>query len=123
MSGNFSKSSTNSASPTTPLSMYSTDNGAEELSWPDGGATPFRGEKDDELGRRLARAVRHPLAGRDQAGHGHQRYLLAPGHASHAAAAAGEPDIVEKCKRGYKAGEQDLQGPHRRLQSHAVLEG
>src|SRR5260370_76853 len=26
--------------------MYSTDNGAEELSWPDGGTTPFRGAKD-----------------------------------------------------------------------------
>src|SRR6476646_9237571 len=25
--------------------MYSTDNGAEEMSWPDGGTTPFRGEK------------------------------------------------------------------------------
>src|SRR4029078_3401817 len=24
--------------------MYSTDNGAEEMSWPDGGTTPFRGE-------------------------------------------------------------------------------
>src|SRR6266705_6662351 len=26
--------------------MYSTDNGAEVLSWPDGGSTPFRSEKD-----------------------------------------------------------------------------
>ena len=26
--------------------MYSTDNGAEVLSWPDGGTTPFRGEKN-----------------------------------------------------------------------------
>ena len=26
--------------------MYATDNGAEEFSWPDGGTTPFRGEKD-----------------------------------------------------------------------------
>jgi len=26
--------------------MYSTDNGAEVMSWPDGGSTPFRGEKD-----------------------------------------------------------------------------
>ena len=26
--------------------MYSTDNGAEEMSWPDGGTTPFRGEKN-----------------------------------------------------------------------------
>ena len=26
--------------------MYSTDNGAEMMSWPDGGTTPFRGEKN-----------------------------------------------------------------------------
>jgi arylsulfatase A-like enzyme len=26
--------------------MYSTDNGAEEMTWPDGGTTPFRGEKN-----------------------------------------------------------------------------
>ena len=26
--------------------MYSTDNGAEIFSWPDGGTTPFRGEKN-----------------------------------------------------------------------------
>ena len=25
--------------------MYSTDNGAEKFSWPDGGTSPFRGEK------------------------------------------------------------------------------
>ena len=25
--------------------VYSTDNGAEVMSWPDGGSTPFRGEK------------------------------------------------------------------------------
>jgi arylsulfatase A-like enzyme len=46
--------------------MWSTDNGAEELSWPDGGVTPFRGEK----GGRLARPMRDPVAGRHQAGHG-----------------------------------------------------
>ena len=26
--------------------IWSTDNGAEVFSWPDGGTTPFRGEKD-----------------------------------------------------------------------------
>ena len=38
-----------------------------------------------ELGRRLARAARDPLAGRHQAGHRLQRDLLAPGHAADAA--------------------------------------
>ena len=42
--------------------MYSTDNGSESFSWPDGGTTPFRGEKGHQLGRRLS-ACRLPSAG------------------------------------------------------------
>ena len=54
-----------------------------------------------QLGRRLARALRDPLAGRHQAGHGVQRDLLAPGHAAHPArGSGGEPDIVEKLQEG-----------------------
>jgi len=84
--------------------MYSTDNGAEELSWPDGGSTPFRGEKDTnwEGGWRVPCAIRWPG-------------VIKPGTVSNEIfshqdmlptllAAAGEPDIVEKCKKGYKAG-------------------
>jgi arylsulfatase len=84
--------------------MYSTDNGAEELSWPDGGTTPFRGEKDTnwEGGWRVPTAIRWPG-------------VIKPGTVSNEifshqdmlptlVAAAGEPDIVEKCKKGYKAG-------------------
>ena len=50
--------------------MYSTDNGAETFTWPDGGTTMFRGEKNTQLGRRLPRAHADPLAGRHQARHG-----------------------------------------------------
>ena len=64
--------------------MYSTDNGAEELSWPDGGVTPFRGEKDTNWEGGWRVPMRDPLAGRHQAGHGLQRDLLAPGHAANA---------------------------------------
>lgn len=84
--------------------MYSTDNGAEELSWPDGGCTPFRGEKDTnwEGGWRVPCAIRWPG-------------VIKPGTVSNELfshqdmlptllAAAGEPDIVEKCKKGHKAG-------------------
>jgi len=86
--------------------MYSTDNGAECLSWPDGGATPFRGEKDTnwEGGWRVPTAIRWPG-------------VIKPGTVSNEifshqdmlptlVAAAGEPDIVEKCKKGYKVGEK-----------------
>jgi arylsulfatase A-like enzyme len=84
--------------------MYSTDNGAEELSWPDGGTTPFRGEKDTNWdgGWRVPTAIRWPG-------------VIKPGTVSNEVyshqdmlptllAAAGEPDIVEKCRKGYKAG-------------------
>jgi arylsulfatase len=86
--------------------MYSTDNGAEEFSWPDGGTTPFRGEKNDnwEGGWRVPCAIRWPG-------------VIKPGTVSNEVfshqdmlptlvAAAGEPDIVEKCKKGYKAGDK-----------------
>ncbi len=84
--------------------MYSTDNGAEVMSWPDGGTTPFRGEKDTnwEGGWRVPCAIRWP---------GH----IKPGTVSNEifshtdmlptlAAVAGEPDAVEKLKKGYKSG-------------------
>jgi len=47
------------------LVMYSTDNGAECLSWPDGGWTPFRGEKDTnwEGGWRVPSFIRWREAG------------------------------------------------------------
>jgi arylsulfatase len=42
--------------------MYSTDNGAEVMSWPDGGTTPFRGEKNTnwEGGYRVPTVIRWP---------------------------------------------------------------
>ncbi len=84
--------------------MYSTDNGAEELSWPDGGSTPFRGEKDTNWdgGWRVPCAIRWP--GVVKPGtvcnevFSHQDMLPT------LLAAAGEPDIVEKCKKGHNAG-------------------
>ena len=42
--------------------MYSTDNGAEKFTWPDGGTSPFRGEKNTnwEGGYRVPCAIRWP---------------------------------------------------------------
>jgi len=86
--------------------MYSTDNGAEVMSWPDGGTTPFRGEKDTnfEGGWRVPCMIRWPG-------------VIQPGTVSNdmfshvdilttLAAAAGEPDVVEKMKKGYKVGKK-----------------
>ena len=43
--------------------IYSTDNGPHMNSWPDAGMTPFRSEKNTQLGRRLPDPGAHPLAG------------------------------------------------------------
>ena len=61
--------------------MYSTDNGAETFTWPDGGTTMFRGEKNTnwEGGYRVPTA--DPLARRHQARHRRQRHRRARGHA------------------------------------------
>ncbi len=83
--------------------FYSTDNGAEVMSWPDGGMIPFRSEKNAtwEGGFRVPAMVRWP--GKIPAG------VISNGIFSHqdwlptVLAAAGEPDIKEKLLRGHRA--------------------
>jgi arylsulfatase A-like enzyme len=82
--------------------MYSTDNGAEKFSWPDGGASPFRGEKNEnwEGGYRVPCAIRWPG-------------VIQPGTISNdifshedmlptILAAAGVPDVKEQLLEGMK---------------------
>ncbi|HET6178257.1 MAG TPA: arylsulfatase, partial [Candidatus Sulfotelmatobacter sp.] len=84
--------------------IVTTDNGAEAFSWPDGGTTPFRGEKNTqwEGGYRVPAVVRWPG-------------VVKPGTVvndicSHEdwvptlMAAAGESTITEKLLKGYQAG-------------------
>ncbi len=52
--------------------VFTTDNGAEVITFPDGGVTPFKGRKAEALGRRLPRSDGRPLAGRHQARHGQE---------------------------------------------------
>jgi arylsulfatase len=84
--------------------MYSTDNGAEVMSWPDGGTTPFRGEKDTnfEGGWRVPCAI--PWPGVIKPGTVSNEMFSHQDMLPTLAAAAGEPDIVEKMKKGYKSG-------------------
>jgi arylsulfatase len=83
--------------------MYSTDNGAEVFTWPDGGTTMFRGEKNTpwEGGYRVPCMMRWPG-------------VIKPGslineigaHEDMCAtllAAAGEPDVAEKLLKGHTA--------------------
>jgi arylsulfatase len=83
--------------------MYSTDNGAECCSWPDGGATPFRGEKDTnwEGGWRVPCAIRWPST--IKAGTVSNEVFSHMDMLPTLLAAAGDPGIVEKCKKGHKA--------------------
>ena len=84
--------------------MYSTDNGAEVMSWPDGGSTPFRGEKDTnfEGGWRVPCLIRWP--GKIEAGTVSNEVFSHTDMLPTLAAVAGDPDIVEKLKKGYKSG-------------------
>ncbi len=83
--------------------LYTTDNGAEEFSWPDGGTSPFNGEKNSswEGGYRVPGMIRWPG-------------LIKPGTEINAivshedwvptlVAAAGEPNVKQKLLTGYQA--------------------
>jgi arylsulfatase A-like enzyme len=84
--------------------MYSTDNGPENDTWPDGANTPFRSQKDTnwEGGWRVPAFIRWP--GKIKAG------TVLNGIVSHQdmlptlVAIAGDPDIVPKLLKGHQAG-------------------
>jgi len=86
--------------------LFPTDNGAEVMSWPDGGSTPFRGEKATnwEGGYRVPMLIRWP--GAIQPGtvsnEMFSHYDLIPTFA----AAGGDPDIVAKCLKGSQIGDK-----------------
>jgi arylsulfatase len=83
--------------------IYSTDNGAETFSWPDGGITPFWGEKGTtwEGGHRVPLIVRWP--GTIKAGTTYNNIISQEDWLPTLLAAAGEPKVVEKLKQGYRA--------------------
>ena len=84
--------------------IYGTDNGAEVVSWPDGGTTPFHGEKGTtwEGGLRVPCMVRWP--GVIKPGTIINEIMSQEDWMPTFLAAAGEPDIVAKLKQGYEAG-------------------
>ena len=83
--------------------MYSTDNGPHRNSWPDGGMTPFRSEKNTnwEGAFRIPMLVRWP--GKIKAGTVSNEIVQHHDWLPTFLAMAGEPDVVEKLKKGYKA--------------------
>jgi arylsulfatase len=83
--------------------MYSTDNGPHRNSWPDGGMTPFRSEKNSnwEGAFRVPMIVRWP--GQIEAGSVSREIVQHHDWLPTFLAIAGEPDVVEKAKKGYQA--------------------
>jgi arylsulfatase A-like enzyme len=82
--------------------VYTTDNGAEKFTWPDGGTSPFRGEKATnwEGGFRVPCVIRWP--GVIEPGRlindicAHEDFIPT------FAAACGEPDLGAKVKKGHE---------------------
>jgi arylsulfatase A-like enzyme len=85
--------------------MYSTDNGAESFSWPDGGTTPYRNEKATnwEGGWRVPMTMRWP--GVIEPGREINDIVAHEDWLPTLLAAAGEPGIKEKLLAGYQAGD------------------
>jgi arylsulfatase len=83
--------------------VYSTDNGPHRNSWPDGGTTPFRSEKNTnwEGAFRIPELIRWP--GKIKAGSISNEIVQHHDWLPTFLAAAGDPDIVEKVKTGVTA--------------------
>jgi len=86
--------------------MYSTDNGAEKFTWPDGGQTPFRSEKASnwEGAYRVPCAMRWP--GVIKPGTVLNDIFAHEDMLPTLLAAAGAPDVKEKLLQGMKAGDK-----------------
>jgi arylsulfatase A-like enzyme len=96
--------------------VWTTDNGAESFSWPDGGTTPFKGEKNTnwEGGYRVPCAMRWP--GTIKPGTEINHVTSHEDFVPTLVGAAGEPDVKKKLLSGYQAASKTLQGASRRLQ-------
>jgi arylsulfatase len=84
--------------------IYGTDNGVHMNSWPDGGMTPFRSEKNTnwEGAYRVPAMIRWP--GRIKPGQVSNEIFAALDWFPTLLAAAGEPDIKNKLLTGYSSG-------------------
>ena len=88
--------------------MYSTDNGAEKFTWPDGGQSPFRGEKNTnwEGGYRVPTMIRWP--GVIKPGTVLNDIFAHEDMLPTLVAAAGNPGVKEKLRKGMKVGSRSF---------------
>jgi len=84
--------------------VWTTDNGAEAMSWPDGGTTPFRGEKNTNWdgGYRVPLVVRWP--GTVKPGSVYNDIISHEDWLPTIVAAAGRPDVAESLRNGARIG-------------------
>src|ERR1700753_735436 len=90
--------------------IYSTDNGPHMNTWPDGGMTPFRSEKNTnwEGAFRIPEMIRWP--GKIPAGVVSNEIIQHHDWLPTFLAAAGEPEIVDELKAGHTIGETTHKG-------------
>src|SRR5437879_3090673 len=86
--------------------VFTTDNGAENFTWPDGGQTPFAGGKGTAMegGFRVPAILRWP--GRVPAGTVQNGIMSGLDWFPTFVAAAGNPNIGEELKKGKQLGEK-----------------
>src|SRR5262249_7142030 len=88
--------------------IYTTDNGAEVMTWPDGGNTPFRGEKATnwEGGFRVPMVMRWP--GVIKPGTVYNDIFAHEDLIATLAAAGGDPDVVARCMKSCQSGNKSF---------------
>jgi arylsulfatase A-like enzyme len=88
--------------------VYTSDNGTEVMSWPDGGSTPFHGEKATgwEGGFRVPTLIRWP--GVIKPGTVFNQFFAHEDFLPTFAAAAGNPNIVAECMTNCKSGNKSF---------------
>ncbi len=88
--------------------VYTTDNGAEVMTWPDGGVTPFRGEKATnwEDGFRVPMVIRWP--GVIRPGTVYNDIFAHEDLIPTLLAAAGDADVVARCMKSCTSGSKSF---------------
>ena len=103
--------------------IFTTDNGAEVFTWPDGGQTPFKGTKGTsfEGGFRVPAIIRWP--GHVKPGTVENGIFSGLDWFPTLVAAAGNPDITEQLLKGVKLGDRSYKNHLDGYNQLALLEG
>ena len=103
--------------------IFTSDNGAEVMSWPDGGTTPFHGEKNTSWEGGYRVPFGDSLAGSDQAGNDDQQRCSARGLGYHVVGGGGRTRRQREAVNRLPGRQHDVQSPPGWLQPNAIAEG